>query len=570
MNALKGFALLPLAAALMIGCASERSADPKVSVDPGAEYYGTREPWAREAIYFVMTDRFVDGDSSNNFEDQGGDHPSWEGRLQGPDGEEAFIGYMGGDFRGLLNNADYIRDLGFTSVWVTPIIDNPDAAFSGGDEVTFGGSGDGGKTGYHGYWGVNFFKVDEHLESDDLSFADLTQALEEEYGLKLVLDIVANHGSPAWGMDEPHGNFGQIYGPEGELLADHGNVHPNDLDPASNPLQRWFLHEPDIAELASLDPDNPEVMDYFVNAYLQWIEQGAAAFRIDTIKHQPHHFWKEFVGRIRAEHPDFFMFGESWSYEAAEIAEHTYPENGGVSVIDFPGRQHMTQVFENPGSDFAEILGYLYLENSPYQNPYELATFYDNHDMSRLDADTGGYMSANNWLFTARGIPVVYYGSEIGFQSGLAEHYGNRNYYGEENIARAEGHPIAEALRHIAHIRQQSVALQKGLQVNLDFAGDTAAFLRVYQVDGVAQTALVLLNKGDRATAVTAEGMINTGRWEELGGDAVITVDDTGAHPAITLEVPAHGVRVLAFNEPVNNPALAARLEELRIPASPR
>jgi hypothetical protein len=262
------------------------------------------------------------------------------------------------------------------------------------------------------------------------------------------------------------------------------------------------------------------------------------------------------------------MFGESWSFDAAEIAQHTYPENGGVSVIDFPGRQHMTQVFENPNSDFSEILGYLHLENSPYQNPYELATFYDNHDMTRLNADKGGYKSANNWLFTSRGIPVIYYGSEIGFQSGLAEHYGNRNYFGEENIARAEGHPIAEALRRIANIRQQSIALQKGLQVNLEFSGDTAAFLRVYQVGGVAQTALVMLNKGEQAAEVTARELVNKGRWEELGGDAVIVVSDS--EPSITMEVPAHGVRVLAFNEPVNNSALAVRLEELRVPASPR
>ncbi len=570
MNYWKSLTLLPLAAILLTGCANGRSADPVALVDPSAQYYGTREPWAREAIYFVMTDRFVDGDPNNNFEDQGGEHPNWQGKLEGPDGEEAFVGYMGGDFKGLLNNARYIRDLGFTAIWITPIVDNPDAAFDGGTEVTYGGSGDGGKSGYHGYWGVNFYKVDEHLESDDLTFADLTRELKEQHDLQLVLDIVANHGSPAWGMAQPHGNFGQIYGPNGELLADHGNVHPYDLDPQNNPLQRWFLPETDIAELANLDPDNPEVMDYFVNAYLQWIDQGAAAFRIDTIKHQPHHFWQEFVGRIRAEHPDFFMFGESWSFDAAEIAQHTYPENGGVSVIDFPGRQHMIQVFENPDSDFAEILGYLHLEDGPYQNPYELVTFYDNHDMSRLNADTGGYKSANNWLFTSRGIPVIYYGSEIAFQSGMAEHYGNRNYYGEENIARALGHPIAEALRHIAHIRQESIALQKGLQVNLDFAGDTAAFLRVYQVGDVAQTALVLLNKGDQPATISARGMLNTGRWQELGGDAVVNVAQGGTEPGIALEVPAHGVRVLTFDAPVNNPELAARLEQLRVPADPR
>ena len=158
MNFLKISVWLPLAVISLVGCASEPGR--QAAVSPELEYFGTREPWAQEAIYLVMTDRFVDGDPSNNHMDQGGEFPSWEGRLEGPDGGEAFIGYMGGDFKGLLNNAAYIRDLGFTSVWITPIVDNPDAAFSGAIAVTYGGSGDGGKTGYHGYWGVNFYQVD--------------------------------------------------------------------------------------------------------------------------------------------------------------------------------------------------------------------------------------------------------------------------------------------------------------------------------------------------------------------------------------------------------------------------
>src|SRR5690606_12149686 len=125
-----------------------------------------------------------------------------------------------------------------------------------------------------------------------------------------------------------------------------------------------------------------------------------------------------------------------------------------------------------------------------------LATFYDNHDMPRMDASDEGFIDAHNWLFTARGIPVVYYGSEVGFMRGRAEHAGNRSYFGQARIDAAKDSAIHRDLRRIARLRRDTPALQRGLQLNLELAGDTAAFYRVYQRGDFAQTALVLLNKG--------------------------------------------------------------------------
>ena len=115
----------------------------------------------------MLTDRFVNGDPSNDHRDQGGPHRTFDRPLAGaPKGKSDNVGYLGGDFRGLLDNAEYIRDMGFGAVWMTPIVDNPDEAFTGGDPVKWGGMWtDRGKTGYHGYWGVNFYKLDEHLPS---------------------------------------------------------------------------------------------------------------------------------------------------------------------------------------------------------------------------------------------------------------------------------------------------------------------------------------------------------------------------------------------------------------------
>ena len=205
------------------------------------DLYGTTEPFAKEAVYFVLTDRFVNGDPSNDHRDQGGANRTFDRPTPGaPEGRTDNVGYLGGDFKGVLDNAGYIRDLGFTSVWITPIVDNPDEAFTGGEEVKWAGMfTDRGKTGYHGYWGVNFYRVDEHLPSPGMDFRDLADAMHAR-GMKLVLDIVGNHGSPAFDMAEDQPKFGKVYDRDGNLVADHQNLHPTRLDPAGNPLHAFY------------------------------------------------------------------------------------------------------------------------------------------------------------------------------------------------------------------------------------------------------------------------------------------------------------------------------------------
>jgi cyclomaltodextrin glucanotransferase len=133
---------------------------PATKPEVSGPFYGTAEPFAGEAIYFVVTDRFVNGDPGNDQREQGGANRTFDIPIAGPNGDADNIGYLGGDFKGVLNNADYIRDLGFSAVWVTPITDNPDEAFTGGDPIHWAsGLADRGKTGYHGYWSDNFFEL---------------------------------------------------------------------------------------------------------------------------------------------------------------------------------------------------------------------------------------------------------------------------------------------------------------------------------------------------------------------------------------------------------------------------
>ena len=533
-------AALTIAAIVLVACAP--------ATNPGAAgpFYGTLEPFASEAIYFVMTDRFVNGDRGNDQREQGGANRTFDVPLSGPDGETDNIGYLGGDFKGVLDNADYIRELGFSAVWVTPITDNPDEAFTGGDPIHWrSGLADRGKTGYHGYWSDNFFVLDEHLPSPGLDFAAFTRQMREK-GLKIVLDVVANHGSPAWTMPAVQPKFGQIFDANGKLVADEQNLPPEQLDPQHNPLHAFYKSKPILAQLSNIDENSTAALDYFAAAYSHWIDQGAAALRIDAVGLTPAGYWKKFGDRIRAQHPGFFMFGEYFEYDADKLGPYTRTDGGNISLLDFPLRGKLAQVFEHPGSDYALVASALYLEHGPYRNPYDLVTFYDNHDMARMDASDDGFIDAHNWLFTARGIPAVYYGSETGFMRGRPEHGGNRNYFGQERVDAAPGSRIFQQLKRIAALRKGSIALQRGLQLDVAVEGDSAIFYRSYENANVTQTALVLLNKGDAEKTLDVRNWLQPGQWRDaFNGEAVAVGDHLSA------TVPAHGARVYFYDQPL-------------------
>ena len=528
--------------------------------DPSTQqpsYYGTLEPFASEAIYFLLLDRFVDGDPTNNQEIQGGKYPTWDQKLMGPNGEEANVGYLGGDFKGVIDNLHYIKDMGFTAIWTTPIMDNPDENFTGGDPIEFGGSfKDGGKTGYHGYWMDNFFVEDEHWVSKDIDFETYAAALHDKE-LKVVFDIVANHGSPSFSMPNDQPKFGEIYDADWNLIADHQNLAPSDLD-LENPKHQFFHNYDDILQLSNVDESNPAVVEYFVNAYKSWIEKGADAIRIDTIRHVPHSFWKTFTDQIRNTYPGFFMFGESYVYDANFIAQHTLPKNGAVSVLDFPGREAMVKVFEDPEFGYKELESYLHLTHGPYTNPYDLVTFYDNHDMARINTTTNDYIDANNWLFTARGIPCLYYGSESAFMTGAVEHEGNRNYFGQDRIEESKQHPIHTALCRIANIRKELISLQRGLHMNAMLGAKQAAFYRVYQHKGITQTALVMLNKSNKKATVEVQEFLQVGTWRNVETNETIDVTTSSG---LKSEIAPHSFSIWVNEDPIRQNDLVEALQ---------
>ena len=185
----------------------------------------------------------------------------------------------------------------------------------------------------------------------------------------------------------------------------------------------------------------------------------------------------------------------------------------------------------------------------------------NNHDMARMNADENGFIDANNWLLTSRGIPVIYYGSEIGFMAGLKEHFGNRNYYGQDKINHAPQSKIYQNLKTINLVRQQTPALQNGLQVNINFTQDTASFLRVLETSEHTQTALVLLNKSDKTQMISVNKWLSAGEWKSSISHQKYKVDNG----QLTIAVLAHSVDVLVINKANTDQALLLTLDTLML-----
>ena len=173
--------------------------------------------------------------------------------------------------------------------------------------------------------------------------------------------------------------------------------------------------------------------------------------------------------------------------------------------------------------------------------------------MRRMNASDAGFIHAHNWLFTTRGIPVIYQGSEFGFMRGTAEHAGNRNFIGQETLNKQANHPIREGLIEIANIRKQLPALQQGLQITHKMLGDEASFYRVLQTEQTQQIVLVLLNKSNQTQPFVIDEMLQDGSWEEQ-----LSGEQQEVNGTLRTQVEPHGVQVWVLNAQLVQPELLA------------
>ena len=453
--------VLALAAALALVPASRAAAT------PAAADYRARLP-QDEVIYFLLPDRFENGDPSNDRGGLTGDrlHTGFDPT------DKAF--YHGGDLKGLIERLGYIQDLGATAIWVGPIFKNKTVQGPPGHE----------SAGYHGYWITDFTRVDPHFGTN-ADFRALVDAAHAR-GMKVYMDIVVNHTAdviqyrdcPAGGCpyrsiaDYPYTREGGVYGKRinlgfaGDQIGTAANfarlTNPNyayqvyvPADEASEKVPAW-LNDPiyyhnrgnstfkgesstmgDFVGLDDLMTENPRVVQGFIDIYGKWIDDfHVDGFRIDTEQHVDSAFWQTFVPamltRAKADGiPNFHIFGEVTTdgMDPAHTAEHSWTDHI-PAVLDFPFAHAVDDVAA--GKAGTDELARLFAADPLYRGGAEAAmtlpTFLGNHDMGRIgmvlrkalpeasaDEILKRDMLAHAMLLTLRGVPTIYSGDEQGF-----------------------------------------------------------------------------------------------------------------------------------------------------------
>lgn len=331
----------------------------------GAAAEAPVRPFTEDIFYLIMTDRFHNGDRSNDL----GAEPN------------SATGVHGGDLQGVIDKLDYLNELGVTGIWLTPVVENQ-------------------KGGYHGYWATDFYKVDENLGSME----SLKRLVDEahERGIKVFLDVVVNHTAPT----HPFVNEKPAW------FHQEGGIN--------NWNDQRQIENGKLAGLPDFAQENPEVKQYLIAMSKWWIDQtGVDGFRLDTVRHVPTWFWEEYARELKAHKPGFFLMGEVWNGDLNYLKD--YLDTGLDSLVDFARLFPMQDVFAR-GADPSVL--HATVTRQIQETPDKLwAPFLDNHDLPRFitGAAPGGDKKlrlALAYLLTSPGMPIIYYGTEVALPGG--------------------------------------------------------------------------------------------------------------------------------------------------------
>ena len=350
-----------------------------------------------DVIYLVTPDRFANGDPGND---------SVAGYRQGPDRRDQ-DGRHGGDLQGLLDHLQYIAGMGYTQLWLNPVLQN-----------------DQPRGSYHGYAITDYYQVDARF-GDNALYRSLSREARAK-GIGVIMDMVLNHcGSEHWWMhDLPardwinHG--GQFVGTSHnrESLQDPHGAAADREDMSSG----WF-----VPTMPDLNQKNPLLATYLIQNSLWWIEYaGLSGLRVDTWPYSDKAFLAEWARRVMQEYPSLNIVGEEWSTDPAIVSYWQRGKSradGYVShlpgLMDFPLQDAAIRAFAEEESRTTGLIRiYRALaDDSVYADPYNLVVFPGNHDMSRIFTQLGGradlYKMAIAFFLTTRGIPQLFYGDEI-------------------------------------------------------------------------------------------------------------------------------------------------------------
>jgi glycosidase len=387
--------------------------------------------WSNEKIYFIMIDRFENGDPSNDVQTK-----------SGIDFGIVNSKYNGGDIQGLIDRLDYIKEMGFTAIWLTPPIAN-----QWWDGWTNYG-------GYHGYWARDFKKIDEHFGNEELYKKFVEEAHKRD--IKVIQDIVTNHTANYFELVDGKYVVNDKLVPGKPVQYPFNNFDYNDPEQRKVNAFHWAteVENPDVYntaynELDDINTENPEVIKVLKDSHTYWIDYaGIDGFRIDTAKYVEPEFWREFLNgeegvfevAEKNSKENFLVYGEAWigsnpyeNYGEKEIAK--YYDYGYNSMLDFPLQTELKRVFKEGKP--TSYIGYRLEQRQEIFDPSTLVTFIDNHDMDRFlkNSNINSVKQALGIIYTIPGIPTVYYGTEQsfietratmfaeGFQAGGIDHF---------------------------------------------------------------------------------------------------------------------------------------------------
>ncbi|MFF6998604.1 pullulanase-type alpha-1,6-glucosidase [Streptomyces sp. NPDC008313] len=605
-------AVAALAAAFVQPLAARADAPPPPPSDASLAAAPARHDDTREQFYFVMPDRFANGDTAN---DRGGLTGSRLATGYDPT-DKGF--YQGGDLKGLTKRLDYIKGLGTTAIWMAPIFKNQPVQ----------GTGKDASAGYHGYWITDFTKVDPHFGTDK----DLETLISKAHakGMKVFFDVITNHTADVVDYEEKsYGYLSKGAFPyltkDGEPFDDadyadgtrsfprtDGDSFPRTpVVPAAKKGAKTpsWLNDPamyhnrgdstyagesttygDFSGLDDLWTERPEVVRGMEKIYEKWVKDFRIdGFRIDTVKHVNMEFWTQWATALDAYakkrgRDDFFMFGEVYSADTSVTSP--YVTRGRLdSTLDFPFQDAARAYASQGGSaeKLASVFGDDYKYTTDKANAYEQVTFLGNHDMGRI-----GYFLkqdnpkatdaellrkdklANELMFLSRGNPVVYYGDEQGFTGAGGDKDARQtmfaskvaDYLDDDELGTDRTHasdaydtsaPLYEQISALAELRAANPALTDGVQTER-YAADGAGVYAFSRTDaGRGTEYVVAVNNADEAKKATfATGSAGMTFRGIHGTDDSVTSD---ADKKITVTVPAGSAIVLKAAGPLAAPA---------------
>jgi glycosidase len=489
-----------------------------------------------DAIYLIMPDRFANGDKSND------DMP---GMLEKADRSNP-NGRHGGDIKGIKDHLDYLQKLGITAIWNTPLLENNMPAYS-----------------YHGYAITDLYKVDPRFGTND-SYREMVEEAHTKK-IKVIMDMVFNHYGTGhwWTKDLPQKDWVNVW-PEFTRSNYRAAVitDPNASDYDRNKMEKgWF-----DTSMADFNQSNPFVANYLIQNSIWWVEfAGLDGIRQDTYPYPDKEFMTEWMKRLRAEYPNLNVVGEAWLNTPPQVAYwlDKSPNKDGfrsnlTNVFDFPLMFAIQKAFneedgwETGSSRLYDILS----QDFVYSDPQKLVIFADNHDIERMYPTlkiVENVKMALAFIFTTRGIPLVYYGTEALSDRGNLEgdpgkrkdfpggwEGDNTNFFTNTNLS-ADQSSVLDYTTKLLNWRKGSKVVQEGKLTHYIPENGIYVYFRTLAKESVM---VIMNNSKTEKTVETTRYKENIGSFAN-GTDAL---DGSVINDLKSIKVPAKTVKIIELS----------------------